>query len=60
MKKVWNTPEFETLNVNATAYSPYGGTYQDGCYSSYDGDFNIPTFAPSSGNSGTPDVEVHH
>lgn len=59
MKKVWNTPEFETLNVNATAYSPAGGTVQDGAYISNDGVYNIPTYAPSSGNSGTPEVDVH-
>ena len=59
MKKIWNTPEFETLNVNATAYAPNGGTVQDGVYISKDGKFNEPTFAPSSGNSGTPEVDVH-
>ncbi len=59
MKKVWNTPEFETLNVNATAYDPNGGTVEDGCYNSYDGKYTIPTHAPSSGNSGRPEVDVH-
>lgn len=59
MKKVWNTPELETLNVNATAYNPKAGNKVDGAYVSEDGKYNIPTYAPSSGNAGTPEVGVN-
>ena len=59
MKKVWNTPELETLNVNATAYNPNGGEAVDGTYISTDGKYVINTYAPSSGNAGTPGVSVN-
>ena len=44
--KAWSQPEMEELNVRATAYSPKGGKY------------TIPTYGPSSGNSGEPTVDV--
>lgn len=55
MKK-WNTPSVEELNLNATAYNPAGGNNVDGAYLSKDGKYTYNTFAPSSGNAGTPIV----
>ena len=48
----------EELNVRATAYSPNGGMIEDGAYQSNDGKYTIPTYGPSSGNSGEPTVDV--
>lgn len=56
--KTWNIPEIEELSVKATAYDPQGGNTEDGVYQSYDGKYEIPTYGPSSGNSGIPDVGV--
>ena len=50
--KAWSQPEMEELNVRATAYSPKGGLIEDGVYQSDDGKYTIPTYGPSSGNSG--------
>ena len=50
--KAWSQPEVEELNVRATAYSPKGGLIEDGVYQSDDGKYTIPTYGPSSGNSG--------
>ena len=50
--KAWSQPEMEELNVRATAYSPKGGLIEDG------GKYTIPTYGPSSGNSGEPTVDV--
>ena len=52
--KAWSQPEMEELNVRATAYSPKGGLIEDGVYQSDDGKYTIPTYGPSSGNSGEP------
>ena len=51
--KAWSQPEMEELNVRATAYSPKGGLIEDGVYQSDDGKYTIPTYGPSSGNSGS-------
>ena len=56
--KAWSQPEMEELNVRATAYSPKGGLIEDGVYQSDDGKYTIPTYGPSSGNSGEPTVDV--
>lgn len=56
--KTWSQPEVEELNVRATAYSPVGGMVEDGVYQSDDGKYTIPTYGPSSGNSGEPTVDV--
>lgn len=54
--KHWNTPSLDELNLNATAYNPLGGSSVDGSYISNDGKYKYDTFAPSSGNAGTPDM----
>ena len=56
--KIWNRPAVEELTVRATAYSPVGGIKEDGVYQSDDGKYTIPTYGPSSGNSGEPTVDV--
>ena len=56
--KAWSRPAVEELSVRATAYSPVGGIVEDGAYQSNDGKYTIPTYGPSSGNSGEPTVEV--
>lgn len=56
--KIWNRPAVEELTVRATAYSPVGGIKEDGVYQSDDGKYTIPTYGPSSGNSGEPMVDV--
>ena len=56
--KTWNTPSVEEMEVKATAYDPNGGTKVDGQYVSEDGKYNFYTYGPSSGNSGTPSVDV--
>ena len=53
MKK-WNNPSIEELDLNATAYSPAGGSRLDGAYQSNDGKYKYETFGPSSGNEGKP------
>lgn len=53
MKK-WSNPSLEELSLNATAYSPAGGTRIDGTYQSYDGQFTHRSYGASSGDSGTP------
>lgn len=60
MKKMnWSEPTVSELNINETAYSPDGGNTKDGAYISKDGQYTIPTYGPSTGNSGVPDVDVH-
>ena len=54
MKK-WNNPSLEELDLNATAYSPAGGSRVDGAYNSNDGKFYYPTYGPSGGaDDGNP------
>lgn len=57
MKK-WEIPFIEELSVQETAYDPDGGCQVDGCYTSRDGKYELPTYGPSSGNTGIPGVEV--
>ena len=45
--KTWNQPMIEELDLNATAYSPAGGTVIDGSYVSRNGKYDIPTYGPS-------------
>ena len=60
MKK-WNNPSIEELDLNATAYSPAGGTRQDGAYMSNDGHYNYNTYGPSGGeDDGTPAIHGNH
>lgn len=56
--KTWNAPAIEALNIKGTQYHPEGGSTPDGGYVSNDGLYNIPTYGPSTGNSGTPSVDV--
>ncbi len=56
--KTWNAPAIEALNIKGTQYDPNGGEKEDGQYISYDNKYTIPTYGPSTGNSGTPSVDV--
>lgn len=56
--KTWNAPAIEALNIKGTQYDPQGGEREDGVYVSYDGVHTQYTYGPSTGNSGTPSVDV--
>lgn len=58
MKKNWALPELTEMDIKGTAYHPTIHQVTDGHYESNDGLFSIDTFGPSSGNSGTPGVDV--
>ena len=47
MKKTWNSPKIEELEITATAYSPASGTIQDGEYINYDTGEREPFYRPS-------------
>lgn len=57
-KSNWNAPMVVELNISKTAYDPNGGNIKDGTYISKDGQYTLPTYGPSTGNSGVPEVEV--
>lgn len=58
-KNEWKTPVLTELKINKTEYNPNGGNTEDGAYTSKDGKYNFPTYGPSTGNSGTPGVDVN-
>lgn len=49
--KIWNQPSLEELDLNATAYSPNGGSTEDGMYVSEDGLYHDFTYGPSGGQA---------